>query len=67
MKRSQRRIIASLALLIFLVVWVWGAATLGTYLTTGPKWLSLLYFIVAGIGWVLPLRPVFKWMNSGEE
>lgn len=29
--------------------------------------MSLIFFVVAGIGWVLPLRPVFKWMNAGPE
>ena len=67
MKRPQRRIVASIVLLIILAAWIWGAATIGSYLATAPKWLSMVYFIVAGIGWVVPIRPVFRWMNSGEE
>ena len=67
MKRPQRRIISSIVLLIILAAWIWGAATIGSYLVTAPKWLSMVYFIVAGIGWVVPIRPVFRWMNSGEE
>lgn len=67
MKRSQRRIVASLVILVFLALWIWGAATIGTALATAPKWLTLIYFVVAGIGWALPLKPVFTWMNSGEE
>ena len=67
MKRRHRRIVASVILLIFMCLWIWGAATIGTYLTTAPKWASMLYFIVAGMGWILPLKPVFSWMNSGEE
>ena len=67
MPRAQRRIVASLILLVFLGVWIWAAATIGSYLATAPKWMSLIFFIVAGIGWVVPLRPVFKWMNAGPE
>lgn len=67
MPQSQRRIVASLAVLVFLAVWIWGAATIGTMLATAPKWLTLVYFIVAGIGWVLPLKPIFTWMNSVPE
>jgi len=48
-------------------IWIWGAATIGTHLATAPKWASLIFFIVAGIGWVIPIKPVFHWMNSGEE
>lgn len=66
MKPSTRRILASVGVLVFLAVWIIAAATIGTYLATAPKWLSLLFFIIAGIGWVFPLRPLFKWMNSGS-
>ena len=67
MKPAQRRLIASLVLVAFLTLWIWGAATVGSHLTNAPKWLSLIYFIVAGIGWALPLRPLFKWMNAGGD
>ncbi|MEM1147292.1 MAG: DUF2842 domain-containing protein [Pseudomonadota bacterium] len=67
MPQSQRRIVASLIIMAFLAFWIWGAATLGTALATGPKWLTLIFFIVAGIGWAVPLKPVLSWMNSVPE
>ena len=67
MPRSQRRLIASIVVMLFLGFWIWGAATIGTQLATAPKWASLLFFVVAGIGWAVPLKPVFTWMNSGPE
>lgn len=67
MPHAQRRLVASVILLVFLALWVWGAATIGTMLTTAPKWLSLIFYIVAGIGWAVPLKPVFNWMNSAPD
>jgi hypothetical protein len=67
MKRSQRRLVASITVILFLVFWAWAATTIGGYLAEAPKWLTMIYFIVAGIGWALPLKPVFGWMNSGPE
>ena len=67
MPQSQRRIVASIILLCFLAFWIWGAATIGTMLATAPKWASLIFFIVAGVGWAVPLKPVFNWMNSVPE
>lgn len=67
MPRSKRRLIASVIILVFLVFWIWGASTLGTQLATAPKWMTLIFFVVAGIGWAVPLKPVFTWMNSGPE
>lgn len=67
MSRSKRRLVASVIVMAFLIFWIWGAATIGTQLATAPKWASLLFFVIAGIGWALPLKPVFTWMNSGPE
>jgi hypothetical protein len=67
MPQSQRRIVASIIILAFLGLWIWGAATLGTILATAPKWATLIYYIVAGIGWAVPLKPVLSWMNSVPE
>ena len=67
MPRSQRRLVASVIILVFLVFWIWGASTLGSQLATAPKWASLVFYVVAGIGWAVPLKPVFTWMNSGPE
>jgi len=67
MPRPQRRLFASVIIMVFLIFWIWGAATIGSHLTDAPKWASLIFYIVAGIGWGLPLKPVFTWMNSGPE
>ena len=67
MTRSRRRIVTSIILLVYIVAWIWAAATIGSQLATAPKWLSLGFFIIAGIAWVFPLKPLFGWMNSGPE
>ena len=53
MPQSQRRLVACIAVMAFLAFWNWGAATIGTQLATAPKWASLLFFVVAGIGWAI--------------
>lgn len=67
MSGTQRRIIASLVILLFLGFWIWAASTIGTLLADANNWLVLLFFIVAGVGWAVPLRPVLRWMNKPEE
>ena len=67
MSHAQRRLVASIVLMLFLAFWVWGAATIGSMLATAPKWQSLIFFVVAGIGWAVPLKPVFAWMNSAPD
>jgi len=62
-----RKIIASLVMLAFLAVWIFLAGTIGTRLTEAPDWLQLVFYIFAGIAWVLPLRPLMRWMNAKES
>jgi membrane protein implicated in regulation of membrane protease activity len=55
------------ALLLYMTLYAAAAAALGTVLvTTWPGWAQLLYFAVAGIVWILPLKPLFGWMNRGR-
>ncbi|MEM6947926.1 MAG: DUF2842 domain-containing protein [Pseudomonadota bacterium] len=67
MKSSVRKPIAVLALFVVLTLWVIGAATIGTALTSSSQWIQLVFYIVAGIGWVMPMRPIFRWMNSAPD
>lgn len=62
----MRKPVAILLMLAFMALWVWGAATIGSRLTGAPSWLQLVFYVVAGIGWVLPLRPLFLWMNANQ-
>ena len=63
----MRKVIASLVLLAFMAFWIWLAATVGAQSGNWPKWAQLLFFVVAGIGWILPIRPLFAWMNSPKH
>ena len=62
----MRKPIAMLVMLAFMALWIWGAGTVGTHLTGIPDWAQLVFYVVAGIGWILPLRPLLKWMNANE-
>jgi len=62
----MRKPIASILMLIFMAAWIWAAATLGARMTGLPGWVQLVFYVVAGFGWVLPLRPLLKWMNANQ-
>jgi hypothetical protein len=50
--------------LILLLVAVWSVVVVAGYdFIADSAWpLQALYFLVAGIAWVLPLRPLLRWM-----
>ena len=61
-----RRFVAMLAVLAFVVFWFWGAIALRDALPPGQL-IDLVVFAVAGIGWGVPLYPLFKWAESGKD
>lgn len=62
----MRKPVAVVLMLAFMALWIWGAGTVGTMIAGSSVWLQLVYYIVAGFGWILPLRPLLLWMNANE-
>ena len=62
----MRKPVAVLVLLAFMALWIWGAGTVGSRLTEMPNWAQLIFYVVASFGWILPLRPLLKWMNANQ-
>jgi hypothetical protein len=64
MPPRARRLVASIAVLVFLTFWVWGAVTLSTRLPDNFL-VELLFYALAGTCWGLPLIPLLKWAERG--
>ena len=59
-----RKFIGAVALLVLVIVW----ALLAMALAQAPAIrdntaLSITYYVVAGLGWVLPAMPIVAWMS----
>jgi hypothetical protein len=66
MDMRTRKAIGCFGLLAYLAVYALLAASLGLALTPVlPTWAQLIYYAVAGVIWIFPLKPVFAWMNRG--
>ena len=67
MNTRTRKALGCFVLLAYLALYAALAATLGAYVVArAPNWTALIYYVVAGVIWVLPLRPLFSWMNRGN-
>lgn len=54
-------------LLIYIGLYGIAAAALGAGISAvAPWWAQLIYFAIAGVIWILPLKPLFGWMNRGR-
>ncbi|MBS0384777.1 MAG: DUF2842 domain-containing protein [Proteobacteria bacterium] len=66
MTAHTRKALGCLVLIAYLGLYAAAAATLGgLVLAHAPRWAALVYYAVAGIVWVAPLKPLFAWMNRG--
>lgn len=67
MSARTRKLVGAIGLLAFLVLYVWAAAAIGAgRITLAPVWLQSLYFLVAGLLWVLPAGLLIRWMQRPD-
>ncbi len=63
MSNSTRRLIGTIALLVLVIVWALLAMALAqSALTDVNGFVAAIYYVVAGLGWVLPAMPLISWM-----
>jgi hypothetical protein len=68
MPARVRRLIGTIALLILVSVWSLVAMALAqSALTDINGFVATLYYIVAGLGWVLPAMPLVAWMARPDR
>ena len=63
----MKKITTGVAILLFIAFWIFLAGTIGSKLTSAPQWVQLVFYIIAGVAWVLPLKPILAWMNRPDE
>jgi hypothetical protein len=59
-----RKLIGTFALFALAIVWALLAMALAqSVLTSINGFVAAIYYVVAGLGWVLPAMPLVKWMS----
>lgn len=59
-----RKLIGAVALLLLVTVWALLAMVVAQTVFTSPNHLTAwIFYVVAGLGWVLPAMPVVAWMS----
>ena len=54
--------------MILAIITVW-AVLIGSLASTVAEWpalVQLVFYIVAGVVWILPLRPILRWSETGR-
>jgi Protein of unknown function (DUF2842) len=68
MTMRLRKLVGTVALFALVIVW----ALIAMALAQAPAirdnpYLSVAYYVIAGLGWVLPAMPLVSWMASPRK
>ena len=67
MSIRTRKLIGTVALLLLATVWALLAMALAqSVLTDINGFVAAIFYVVAGLGWVLPAMPIVSWMAKPD-
>jgi len=63
-----RKLIGTIALLLLVAVWsLLAMAFAQTALVSTNSVIAAIYYVVAGLAWVLPAMPLIRWMSRPDR
>jgi len=67
MSIRTRKLVGAVALLALVIFWGLLAMALAqSVLTNINGWVATIFYIAAGLGWVLPAMPLISWMAKPD-
>ncbi|WP_375250468.1 DUF2842 domain-containing protein [Sphingomonas sp.] len=66
MTPSWRKPVGMLIILALIAVWCVAIASLSATIGRWPGIAQLLFYVVTGIIWITPLKPLLRWMETGR-
>ena len=63
---SWRKPAGILAILAIIVIWAALVASLAAFVEKWPVLIQAVFYLVAGIAWIAPLKPLLRWMETGR-
>ena len=63
---KSRVAIGVLGIVLWISVWTALVVSASDWVSTWPVLVQMLFYLVAGLGWVIPLKPALRWMETGR-
>ena len=63
---SWRKPVGVLLILLLIAVWAVVVASASPLLASLPWPAHAVFYSIAGIAWILPLKPLLRWMETGR-
>lgn len=66
MKPTMRKPVGILSILLIIAIWSVIVINIADYILGWPVIIQLIFFLIAGIAWIFPVRPILVWMELGR-
>ena len=63
---SWRKPAGILLIIALIIVWAGLVASLSPWVGEWPVLVQTVFYVIAGIVWILPLKPLLRWMETGR-
>lgn len=65
MSARVRKLVGLVGMMAFLLFYVGAVAQIGSHVPDHGPW-QLIFFVLAGVLWGVPILPLIGWMNRGR-
>ncbi len=63
---SGRKLTGIAMIMALIVLWALLVASLASWVGDWPVLVQAVFYLVTGIIWIFPLRPLLRWMETGR-
>ena len=63
---SIRKLVGIMLILLLIVGWTAFVASLAPVVGTWPVLVQAPYYLIMGIAWIIPLKPLVRWIETGS-
>ena len=63
---SVRKLVGIMLILLLIVGWTAFVASLAPVVGTWPVLVQAPYYLIMGIAWIIPLKPLVRWIETGS-
>lgn len=64
---SSRTAAAIALILLLIALWAVLVASLAPFVSRWPVLVQALFYLFMGIAWIIPLKPLIRWSQSGRS
>ena len=63
---SGRSVAGIFLILLLIALWAGLVASLAVFVGRGPVLVQAAFYLVMGIAWIIPLKPLVRWIQTGS-